>query len=188
MASMMQCPYKDCGCRFIVPWEKKDELMDCPFCSQPVFADRTGLVHLDEGFNPSNLPPIILPYDKTTKLELLCMGNAGAGYIHDQVGVRWYEPQPDEINQSVLVQGRLLPIRNFYRKDRINYCWFDVPENYLCWYFRHAQTKPTVEERRCFYMHEGQFCDLGEVTGGITFELFKRFYPQYKKWDVTFSG
>ena len=151
MASMMQCPYKECGHRFIVPWEKKDELMNCPFCSQSVFADQIGLVHLDEGFNPENLPMIILPYDKTAKLELLCKGNAGAGYIHAQVGVQWYEPQPDEINRTLLMDGKWLPIRNFFRKERTNYCWFDVPEGYLCLVFRRAQIRPDIEERRSFY-------------------------------------
>lgn len=87
MASMMQCPYEECGRRFIVPWEKKDELMNCPFCSQSVFADRIGLVHLNEEFDAENLPPIILSYDKTARLELSCLGNTGAGYIHAQVMV-----------------------------------------------------------------------------------------------------
>jgi hypothetical protein len=50
------------------------------------------------------------------------------------------------------------------------------------------QIKPIIEERQCFYMHDGQFFDLGEVTAGITFELFKRFYPQYKNWNVVFSS
>ena len=186
---MMQCPYEECGRRFVVPWEKKDELMNCPFCSQPVFADRKGLVHLEEGFNPENLPPIIQPYNKTTKLELLCAGNAGSGYINAQIGVIWHEPQPDETSQKLLMQGKWLPIRNFYRKERINYCWFDVPDGYLCCYFRRAQIKPNVEERRCFYMNAGQFVDLGEVTTGwTTFNLFQRFYPQYKKWGVTFAS
>ncbi len=184
---MMQCPYEECGRRFIVPWEKKDELMKCPFCLQSVFADRIGLVHIEEGVTSERLPPIIPAY-KTSKLELLCVGNVGSGYIHAQVRVMWYEPEPDEVSRTLVMKGKHLPIRNFYRKARINYCWFDVPEGYVCWYFRHAQTKPDVQETRCFYLSDGQYYDLGEVVGGLILEVVQRFYPQYRKWAITISG
>lgn len=187
MASIIQCANDACRRNFIVPWNKKDELMNCPFCSQPVFTDREALVHTEEGTAPESIPQIVTSY-KTSKLELPCVGNAGAGYIQAQVGVMWHKPIPDDLNHKLLMEGKWLPIRKFYRKERINYCKFEVPEGYLCWYHRHAQIKPRIEERRCFYMNDSQFFDLGEVTGMLTFELVQRFYPQYRNWNISISG
>jgi len=184
MASMIQCPYDECRHRFIVHYQKKDELVSCPSCSQSVFADRQALVHLEDGVVPESIPPIIPSY-KTTKLELLCVGNVNSGLIHAQVGVKWYEPHPDNLGCRLSILGRWLPVRNYYRKERTNYCWFDIPDGYLCWYHRHAQTKPLVEEKRCFYMKDGNYIDLGEVTERLTFELVEQFYPQYGKWGIT---
>ena len=187
MASMMQCPHEGCGRPFIVPWEKKGELMKCPFCLQSVFADQIGLVHIEEGISKENLPPIIQSY-KTSKLELLCVGNSGSGYIKAQVHVEWFNPIPDAVNRKLLLDGKCLPIRNHFRKERVNYCWFEIPDGYLCWYCRRAQIKPNVEERRCFCMSDGQFIDLGEAMTGLTMDLITSFYPQYSNWNITVSS
>ena len=161
--------------------------MSCPYCSEPVFCDRQALVHIDDGVDPETVPLKTIPY-KTTKIELLCVGNIGRGYIHAQVGVQCYEPQSDDVGKILALDGKWLPIRNVYRKERVNYCSFEVPEGFLCWYHRHSQTKPNLEERKCFYCKDGEFVDLGEVSGGLTMKLVSWFYPQYKNYDVRITS
>lgn len=66
---------------------------------------------------------------------------------------------------------RLVPMKDFRREKRINYCRFDVPEGRICCYYRHVQTKPNLDERKWFRLDDGQFTEL---AGNFTGFLFRR--------------
>jgi hypothetical protein len=182
-AYVIQCPYEECSKWFRVPWERKDELIDCPYCSNSVFCDPLALRKIDGSINPATLPPKV-PESKTTKLELLCVGNTANGYIHAQISVRWYEMRVDDANRVIQMIGHCLPIRSYRRQERVNYCWFDIPEGVICHYQRRAQVKPHVEERRWFRINEGQLVDLG---GSLSFD-FAQYYPQYRHYSFSIQG
>lgn len=123
---------------------------------------------------------------KTTTLELECVGNAGNGYINAQCLVLWFEVLVNEDQKKVRCISHYLTMKDYRRKDRINYCRFDVPEGVICCYIRSVQTKPSKQESKWFRIDNAQVAILGDVVGG-TCSFVKMFLQKYKHYDYEMS-
>jgi len=188
MRYYIQCPFEECKRVFFVPWESSNDLMKCPHCSNSVFCDRSAQIKLEDDAPPPESILLPLPEGPTTKIELQCVGNVGSLYIFAQCSVVWFQITIDHQLRSIKVKERGVPIRSYRREKRVNLVWFDVPENVICHYRRRAQVKPSIEERRYFWIRDGQFVDLGEETCGVLFDFPSRFLSEYKRYSITVSS
>jgi putative phage-type endonuclease len=121
------------------------------------------------------------PAQTTTKVELTCVGNAGGGYINAQIRVLWFEVLVDEARKAVDVIEHYLPIKSHRREKRVNFCEYEVPERVVCFYERHVQPKPNVNESKYFRVEDGAFQDLGD---GAQCDFCSRFLSEYASYDI----
>jgi putative phage-type endonuclease len=121
------------------------------------------------------------PAQTTTKVELTCVGNAGGGYINAQIWVLWFEVLVDEARKAVDVIEHYLPIKSHHREKRVNFCEYEVPEGVVCFYERHVQTKPNVNESKYFRIEDGAFKDFGD---GGQCDFCSRFLSEYTNYDI----
>jgi hypothetical protein len=188
MKYCIQCPYDECNRVFLVPWESSNRLMKCPHCSKTVFCDRLAQLKFEDDTLPPESVPLPLPEGPITKIELQCVGTAGGGYIFSQCTVMWFHIAINHESKTVQVKEHRIPIGSYSRVNLVNVVWFDVPENVICYYRRHAQVKPSIEETRYFWVKDGQFIDFGEQTGVLAFDFPKRFLSEYKRYTITMSS
>ncbi len=137
-----------------------------------------------KGSGAASAAPRVEPAPATAKVELTCVGNAGGGYIHAQIHVVWFEVLVDETRKMVDVVEHYLPIKSHRREKRVNFCEYEVPEGVICFYERHVQTKPNVNESKYFTIEGGAFRDLGD---GAQCDFCSRFLTEYSGYD-TCSG
>ena len=157
-----------CGQRMLVDSSAGGQHFDCPTCKRsmtvPVFGEAAALPPLE--------PEGMAPLPETTSIELMCVGNAGKGYINAQIMVLWFEVLINHSDKHVEVIQHYIPIKRYRRELRVNFCEFDIPNGAVCHVTRHIQTRPNIEERKFFNVQNGQFYCLCD---GLAFD-FPRFF------------
>jgi hypothetical protein len=123
----------------------------------------------------------------TTTIELVCVGNDGNGYIKAQCRVGWFEVALNEDERKVQFVDHFIPMREYRRKNRVNYCRYEIPEGVICYYHRAIETKPRKEESRWFRVDDGKFTILGDIVGG-TSSFAQVFLHQYVASRYEFSA
>lgn len=187
MKYYIQCPHDGCSRVFLVLWEFSNRLMKCPHCSNEVFCDRRAQTKLEDDAPPPEYVVLPLPQGPRTKIELQCLGPAGNGAISGQCRVDWFDIVIDHEQKAIVVTERRLPIRSYNREKGINFVWYDIPENVICRYDRHAQAKPCVYEQRFFWIKDGAYVDLGEADRTL-FDFPKRFLSDHKRYSISMSS
>lgn len=120
------------------------------------------------------------PSMQTSVIELVC-----AGY-YTQCYVIWYEVLINHETNKIGIVNHTCPVKQKHRdKSRINYVKFSVPEDVICSYSRYVRVKPQTFENRWFKMTKGQFVDLGEFNGELTYADL--YLSDYKKKGYRFS-
>jgi DNA polymerase-3 subunit epsilon len=167
-----------CGQRVLVDSTASGLEFNCPACGAVMHVPSMAQSHDAE-------PAIERPGQQlgrtTTKVELMCVGNSGGGYINAQVHVMWFEVLVDEARRMVDVIEHCLPIKSHRREKRINFCEYDVPEGVVCFYYRHVQTKPDVYESRFFRVDNGEFQALGN---GAQCDFYTSYLGEYRGYDI----
>jgi putative phage-type endonuclease len=169
----------DCGQHLALDSANGGQEFVCPACSRTLRVPKLTLV--DPVPSTAASAPLPVPGCPTTKMELMCVGNAGSGYINAQIRVLWFELLVDEQHKKVDVIEHHLPIKGHRRENRVNYCEYEVPEGVICFYDRHVQTKPNVRECRFFRVENGQFQGMGD---GAPCDFYTRFLNDYRGYDI----
>jgi hypothetical protein len=131
---------------------------------------------------------------KITTIELACVGNAANGYVNAQCMVEAFEIFASESERTIDVCLRGIKMKDYERKDRVNYCRFEVPEGEICRYVRRIQIKPYLQERKWFRIVEGQLVELAddpkEICPGWSFArmLAKDYVSQGYSFRFTIGG
>jgi hypothetical protein len=132
----------------------------------------------NENLGLSGTTPLPQRNTETTTIELECVGNFGNGYINAQCSVSWFEVSVnDDKNELDCIQHDL-PMRDYRRKARINYCRYEIPAGVICCYRRAIQTNPRTEESKWFRVDGGQCAILGDIIGG-TSSFIEKFLSSY---------
>lgn len=116
----------------------------------------------------------------TAPIELVCVGNDGGGYIKAQCRVGWIEVLVDDKKKLLDCKDTFIPMKNYRREDRINYCRYDIPQGVICYYNRSIQTNPRMEEEKWFRVEDGQLVILGDTVGGV-FSFPELFLQEFLK-------
>jgi hypothetical protein len=126
----------------------------------------------------------------TATVEIVCVGNAGKGYINANCLVQGCDIQLDHEKKEIIhSEYEFILMKEFYRKDRVNYCRFEIPDGAYCNYCRTIQIKPRIQERKWFRIENGKMIILGDVTTGlwtgfaldIYFGKYKNIYRIHSK-------
>lgn len=170
-----------CGQRVLVDSSAGGQQFNCPACSAIMVVPTT---------EESPVTPLLTPepahaqFPNATSIELMCVGNAGNGYINAQIFVAWFEVQIEEEKKHVEVIQHQIPIKNYRREGRVNFCEFDIPNDAVCFVRRHIQTRPNIEENRFFRIQDGQFSALAD---GFPFDYGRLFLSDYQGYSVRIS-
>jgi len=127
---------------------------------------------------PPPLPPAQTP--NATTIELMCVGNAGNGYINAQIMVTWFEVLVNHEKKHVEVTGHNIPIKRYRREQRVNFCEFDIPDGAVCHVYRHIQTRPDIQEMKFYKLQDGKFVPLAD---GCAADFSRFFLSDFKGYS-----
>jgi|ERR1035437_893621 hypothetical protein len=117
----------------------------------------------------------------TTTVEIVCVGSFSNNYIHESCRINSIEVTIDHLGKEIrLDEYPSLPIVEFTRKDRVNYCKFEILDDAFGWYRRPIQTKPYKVEKKWFKVENGNLIVLGDLPKPHFQGILDDFYSEYK--------
>src|ERR1017187_5173660 len=111
-------------------------------------------------------------------------------HIHDQCQVSGYDVKIDHEKKEMFIgEHSAITIKDFTRKDKVNYCRLEIPEGVYCNYFRKIQVKPLLYEGKWFMVKNGEMIILKDDIEGLSrFDLQKFFFKEYVgKYKVVYG-